>query len=524
MLETLDTTLRDGAQAPGIAFSLQDKLAIVRTLDELGMGIIEAGNPGSNPKDAAFYEQVRTVPLRHSRLAAFGMTCRAGVAAAQDAGLTALLQAQTPVVCVVGKASAFQVQEVLQVPLEENLRMIRDSLRRLSEAGREVIFDAEHFFDAWQDEPEYALACLRAAREGGADCLALCDTNGGNLPEDIAAAVKAVHAAVDCPIGIHTHNDCGLALAGALAAIQAGAEQVQGTLLGFGERCGNCDLATLAGIVQFNWGQPILAPGAMERLTPLCRRVAEIANIPLPDNHPLVGASAFAHKGGMHIDGVMKLPETFEYIDPEWVGNTRHFLVSEVAGRGVMAQRVRHLLPGADKHSPEVVALTQRVKELEGQGYQFEGAQASLELIIRKELGLYQPFFKLKEFKIVADRTLEAGAQTAHAVSVIKVEVDGKQSLSAGEGVGPVHAMDAALRQALQGFYPELVKAHLTDFKVRVIDGSVGTAALVRVLIQSTDGEEVWNTVGVSSDIIEASYLALVDSIEYKLMKDEAEV
>lgn len=524
MIEILDSTLRDGAQAAGIAFSLRDKLGIIEELDRLGIGIIEAGNPFSNPKDAALYREAKSLRLSHARLAAFGMTRRHGVRAEDDANLAALLSAETPVVSVVGKTSLSQARGVLGVDPEENLDMIAESVAYLKEHGREVIFDAEHFFDACREDESYALRCLMAAQRAGARILCLCDTRGGSLPWEVARVVRMVGEKIPGGhVGIHTHDDGGLAVASSLEAVQAGAVHLQGTLLGFGERCGNANLAVCISDLTLKMNCPVLPRSLLRLLTGTCRKVAEIANIRLPASMAYVGGSAFAHKGGMHIDGVKKDPEFFEHIDPRAVGNTRRLLASEMAGRALILDRLGERFPHVDKNDPRVVAVAQRVKERESLGYQYEDAEASLELIIQDVLQRKREYFAIREFKIITDRSLQAD-EASKAVAVIKVEVGGAGQLWAAEGQGPVHAMDLALRGALEKFYPTLADMRLLDYKVRVIDSASATAARVRVLIQSGDGAAIWNTVGASPDIIEASWQALVDSIVYKLMKDEGTV
>ncbi len=522
MIELLDSTLRDGAQAAGIAFSLRDKLGIIETLDRLGVGIIEAGNPFSNPKDAALYREAVKLPLAHARLSAFGMTRRPGSRTAEDANLQALLAAETPVVSLVGKASRAQVQGVLMASLQENLDMISESVAFLAARGREVVFDAEHFFDACREDEDYALRCLMAARDAGAAVLCLCDTRGGCLPQEIARGVRMVREALPgVRVGIHAHDDCGLAVAVSLEAVQAGAVHLQGTLLGFGERCGNANLAVCIADLAMKLNCPVLPPQGLRSLTGACRKVAEIANIRLPSSMAYVGGSAFAHKGGMHIDGVLKDPAYFEHIDPAAVGNSRRLLASEMAGRALVLDRLGERFPELGKDSPQVIAITRQVKERESLGCQYEDAEASLELIIQRALGRVREYFTLQEFKIITDRSLE-GESPSKAVAVLKVAVGGKSQLWAAEGQGPVHAMDLALRGALETFYPALADMRLLDYKVRVIDSASATAARVRVLIQSGDGASIWNTVGASADIIEASWQALVDSIVFKLMQDEA--
>ena len=519
-LEILDTTLRDGAQAEGISFSVHDKLAIVETLDELGIALIEAGNPGSNPKDLAFFEAVAARPPRQARLAAFGATCRPKLAPADDANLNSLLQAGTDVVVIFGKTWDLHVTEVLRTTRAENLRIIRDTVAWLVARNQRVIFDAEHFFDGWKASPGYALDACAAAAEAGAGVVCLCETNGGCFPDEVARGTAAVVARLGgrAAVGIHTHNDGGLGVANALAAVEAGATHVQGTLVGFGERCGNVNLSTLIANLQLKRGYACIPEAQMPTLTPAVRRVAEIANMLVPDDMPFVGRKAFAHKAGMHMDGVKKCSVSFEHVDPAAVGNERRFLMSEVAGRSAVVDRIRALAPGVTKQDPVVERVVKRLKELENEGYQFEGADGSFELLIRKALGTYHPFFALERFRILGERP--AINPETGSVAMIKIRVGEADEVTAEEGNGPVNALDRSLRKALDRFYPRLAEVHLTDYKVRVLNGMAAAAAKVRVLIESTDGQRVWTTVGVSTDIIEASWIALVDSIEFKLIQD----
>jgi len=513
-----DSTLRDGAQGEGISFSVADKLKIVETLDELGVAYIEAGNPGSNPKDLEFFERVKNMSLKNARLAAFGSTRRRDTTVEEDNNIQSLLKADTPVVVIFGKSWDFHVTDIIKTTLEENLAMIKETLRFFKEKGKEVIFDAEHFFDGYKANPEYAMATLSAAVEGGADCIVLCETNGGAFPDEVYEITKKVVENFNLPVGIHPHNDGGMAVANAIMAVKAGASHVQGTFIGIGERCGNVNLSTVIANLQLKKNYQCIPDDKMVALTQTARRIAEIANVSLTDGMPYVGKSAFAHKGGMHIDGVSKASHSFEHIDPELVGNERRFLMSEVAGRSTILAKIQKFNAGIDKDSPETKNIIDKLKKLEHIGYQFEGAESTFELIIRKELGKYKPFFELEHFKIIGEHP--AGEESFSSSALIKVKVDGQTEITAAEGDGPVNALDKALRKALEVFYPELRDVHLTDYKVRVLDTKQATAAKVRVLIESTDGEDIWTTVGVSSDIIEASWIALVDSIEYKLIKD----
>jgi 2-isopropylmalate synthase len=516
-IAVLDSTLRDGAQGEGISFSVTDKLNIARALDDLGVDIIEAGNPGSNPKDLDFFREAPSLELMHATLAAFGSTRRRGVSCDADEGLQSLLGAGTSVVVIFGKSWDLHVKQVLKVSLEENLAMIRETVAYLVAAGRRVVYDAEHFFDGYEADGEYAMSSLRAASEAGAECLVLCDTNGGNLPGRIAELTAKVVKELGRPVGIHAHNDSGLAVANSLAAVLSGAVHVQGTLVGFGERCGNANLSTLAADLTLKLGLDCLKSDSLPKLSRITRRVAEIANVNFDEGMPYVGLRAFAHKAGMHVDAVTKTSLSFEHVSPESVGNERRILASEVGGRSVILERVKKLDPTVTKESPLVAQVMKRLKEMERLGYQFEGADASLELLMRKAAGKYKPFFELGHYRTIGEQPTE-GKLSAQAL--VKIRVDGEDAISAAEGDGPVHALDLALRKALEKFYPSLAAMRLKDFKVRVLDSNSATAATVRVLIESTDGDDAWTTVGVSPDIIEASWLALVDSIEYKLISD----
>lgn len=513
-----DSTLRDGAQGEGISFSVQDKLHIVRALDELGVAFIEAGNPGSNPKDLEFFEEVKKIKLESSRLVAFGSTRRKDLPAGEDGNLRSLLAAGTEYVAIFGKTWDFHVKEILRATNEENLAMIRDTIGYLVGEGRKVIYDAEHFFDAYAANASYAMETLRAAVDGGAAVLVLCDTNGGTLPDAIQEMVLKVRKEFSVPVGIHCHNDAGLAVANSLMAVKAGATQVQGTLIGFGERTGNANLSTIIADLELKMGIRCLSEGKLASLTQVARRVAEIANINLDGGMPFVGLNAFAHKAGMHIDAVTKNPKAYEQVAPESIGNERVFLMSEVAGRSMIIEKIRKFDPTIQKDTPVAAQIVARVKELEHEGYQFEGAEGSFELLVRKNIGKYKPFFDLQYYKIIGEQPIDGVACTAFAQ--IKIGVEGEMAITAGEGDGPVHALDVALRKALEKFYPGVREIRLTDFKVRVLDSRSATAAKVRVLIESTDGENVWTTVGVSTDLIEASWLALVDSFEFKLISD----
>ena len=517
-IEIFDSTLRDGAQGQGISFSLEDKLKIVKVLDEIGIDYIEAGNPGSNPKDMEFFKRVKNIKLSKSKLAAFGSTRRPNIDVEKDSNLKNLLEAETAVTVIFGKSWDTQVIEILKTTLEENLNMIKDSIKFLKSKNKEVIFDAEHFFDGYKNNKDYAIKALYSAREAGADTIVLCDTNGGTLPNDINDITKEVVKKIGGKIGIHCHNDIGLAVANSISAVQAGACHIQGTFIGVGERCGNSNLSTIIPTLKFKMNYDVISNSIMSEFTSKARYIAEVSNIPLIDEMPYVGNSAFAHKGGMHVDAVYKSSDSYEHIKPEAVGNSRRFLVSEVSGKSTILREVQKIFPQITKDSKEIQNITNKLKELESEGYKFEGAEGTIELLIRKIIGKYEPFFKLNHFKIIGEQPSCNAAFSSTAL--INITVDGKTEMTAAEGDGPVNALDKALRKALEVFYPELKDVRLVDYKVRVLDSESATGGAVRVLIESTDGKENWSTVGVSKDVIQASWVALVDSIEYKLIKD----
>ncbi len=513
-----DSTLRDGAQGEGISFSVLDKLNIVKALDELGIPFIEAGNPGSNPKDLEFFEEVKKMELKQAKLVAFGSTRRKNVKASEDRQIQSILQANTEYVAIFGKSWDFHVTDIINTSLDENLKMIQDTIEFMNENGKKVVYDAEHFFDGYKNNKEYALLTLVTAAQAGVESIVLCDTNGGTSPSEIAAITKDVVSKIEGSIGIHCHNDIGTAVANSVLAVEAGADHVQGTLVGFGERCGNANLTLIIGNLQVKGDYICIPEDQIENLTGAARLVAETANIVLDPGMGFVGKHAFTHKGGMHIDGINKSTKSFEHIEPELVGNSRRFLMSEVAGRTLLLKKVQKIAPEIEKNSPETIALMDRLKVLEHEGYQFEGAESTFELIIRKELGKYKPFFELKYFKIMGEKP--SVDENFSAYAMVKVHVEGEDKICAAEGDGPVNALDIALRQAVESFYPNLKKLHLTDYKVRVLDSKDASAAKVRVLITSSDGEKTWTTVGVSTDVIDASLIALVDSIEVKLIRD----
>jgi 2-isopropylmalate synthase len=521
-IEIYDTTLRDGTQGEGFNLSLQDKLLIAQKLDDLGVDYIEGGFPLSNPKDEAFFRDIREMKLKHARVAAFGMTRRRGIKAEQDPGMQALLAAQTPVVTLVGKTSEHQVKVVLAVSPEENLAMIADSVRLMKQAGRTVVYDAEHFFDAWRASPEYALRTLLAAQEAGADVLALCDTNGGSMPELIAQATAAVREKTGARIGIHTHNDGGVAVANGMASIMAGADHIQGTINGVGERCGNMDLVVAVANLQLKYQLDCLQPGTLQHLTDVSRYVYEIANLNLSAAQPYVGTSAFAHKGGMHVHAVQKDTTTYEHVSPETVGNTRKILVSELSGVSNIATTAGRKFDIENDKAVQRRVL-QRVQDLEHAGYQFEAAEASFELLVRKEIGRYKEFFTLDHYRIVV---LKLDSTTPIAEATVKIHVGSTKEHTVAEGDGPIAALDGALRQALLPHYPPIANVELADYKVRVINSRDGTSASVRVVVSfyrhTPDGRrEVFGTIGVSQNVIDASWSALVDAYAYHLLHIE---
>jgi 2-isopropylmalate synthase len=516
-IEIYDTTLRDGSQGEGVSFSLHDKLLIASRLLELGFDYVEGGYPLSNEKDAQFFARVRQGGFDRNRICAFGMTRRRGLTPANDPGMRALLESEARVVTLVGKTWDLHVTEVLRVSLEENLAMISESVAWLRQAGREVIYDAEHFFDGWKANPDYALRTIQAAAAAGASLVVLCDTNGGSLPEEVARLTAAAARELPVPVGIHCHNDCDLAVANSLAAIDAGAVHVQGTINGLGERCGNTDLiSVIANLALKKQDYEVLRPESLSRLTELSRYVYELANMNFRSNQPFVGASAFAHKGGMHVHAVSRVAASYEHIRPELVGNERRFLVSELSGRSnIMAAAARHRLD----HDRELMdRILSQVVALENQGYQFEAAQGSFDLLVRRCAGLHRPHFERLSYRVSVEAD---GSGRVTTEATVKIRVQGELRHEVAEGDGPVNALDSALRKALNGFYPSLAQMQLVDYKVRVINSEAATAAMVRVVIETRDHEDTWGTVGVSENIIEASWMALVDSFEYKLFKDE---
>lgn len=520
LIELYDTTLRDGAQSEGISFSVSDKLKICEKLDELGVHFIEGGWPGANPKDMSFFNKVRSLKLKNSRLVAFGSTRHAGVSAKSDKVLKNLLSAGTRYVAIFGKSWDLHVTEVLKTTPDENLRMIEDSVKFLKSEGRKVFFDAEHFFDGYKNNKEYAIKTLRAAEEAGAERIILCDTNGGTITSHIFEIVEEVKAVVKTPLGIHSHNDCGMAVANSIAAVQAGCIQVQGTMNGYGERCGNANLVSVIANLKLKLGVPCVSDLSLRELTEVARFVAEICNMKLADNQPFVGNSAFAHKAGVHVNAILKNPASYEHIDPHTVGNHRRLLVSELSGKSTVVKKAEEMDLDIGKDSESSKKILNKLQELEHKGYHFEAAEASLELLVKRVMKKFKDFFEMEGFRVIIEKK-KTGKMTSEATIKLKVGKEIEHTTSLGDG--PVNAMDSALRKALRKFYPKVGEMHLTDYKVRVLDEKEGTAARVRVLIQSQDRDASWWTMGVSENIIDASWQALVDSIEYKLLKDSRE-
>ncbi len=514
-----DTTLRDGCQSEDVAFTLEDKLLIAQQLDDFGIRYIEGGWPGSNPRDEEFFSAVKKLTLKQARIAAFGSTRRANITAADDLNIRLLLQAETPVVTIVGKTWDLHVRDDLRISLQANLEVIGDSIAYLKTRVDEVFFDAEHFFDGYRANPDYALACLKAAAQAGADVLVLCDTRGGSMPHEIRQATQAA-AGLDSRLGIHCHNDCELAVANSLAGVEAGASQVQGTINGFGERCGNANLCSVVPNLQLKLGYGCVSPSQLKTLPTVSRTVYELANIEPHKRQAYVGASAFAHKGGLHVAAVQKNRETYEHIDPELIGNHQRVLVSDLSGRSNVIYKAKQFGLDVDNTDPAVKTILREVKQLENAGFQYEGADASFELLMQKALNGKVRHFRLIGFRVIDEKRREDEPPLSEATIMVEGP-DGAVEHTAAQGNGPVNALDRALRKALTQFYPQLETMELLDYKVRVLGGDAGTGATVRVLIESGDEHSKWGTVGVSPNVIEASWQALVDSIEYKLYKDK---
>jgi 2-isopropylmalate synthase len=516
-VEIYDTTIRDGAQSEGISFSVADKLKICAKLDSLGVDFIEGGWPGANPKDVEFFRKAGALKLANASIVAFGSTRRAGVKASADRVLKGLVDAGTRYVAVFGKSWDLHVTEVLKTTPEENLAMIRDSVRFLKSKRKSVFYDAEHFFDAFRANREYALRTVKAAADAGADRIILCDTNGGTITSQVFEAVEEVKKAVATPLGIHAHNDCEMAVANSIAAVQAGCIQVQGTVNGYGERCGNANIVSVIANLKLKLGIDCVSDMQLRELTETARFVAEVCNMKIEDNEPFVGNSAFAHKAGVHVNAILKDPRTYEHADPGAVGNRRRLLVSELSGKSTVLKKAEEMGVGLGKSAGKSRAILKTLQDLEHKGHHFEVAEASLELLVKRIMKKFTGFFELEDFRVIIEKR-KGGRMSSEAT--IKLKVGRELEHTASLGDGPVNALDSALRKALRKFYPRLAEMHLTDYKVRVLDEKEGTAARVRVLIQSQDGAGSWWTMGVSENIIDASWQALVDSVEYKLLRD----
>jgi 2-isopropylmalate synthase len=517
-VQLYDTTLRDGAQTEGISFSVTDKVRIAKELDRLGIHYIEAGWPGANPKDIEAFKKLKKVHLKSAKIVAFGSTKKPKVEAKDDINLKALIKAETKVITIFGKSWDLHVKDILDTTPDENLNMIRDSVSFLKSKVKEVFFDAEHFFDGYKANPDYAIQTLKAAQEGGADSLILCDTNGGTVTSDIFRIVEEVAPKVKRPLGIHAHNDCELAVSNSITAVQAGCVHVQGTMNGYGERCGNANLTSIIPVLKLKLSIDCISDMQLKELTEASRFISETSNMKQMGNQPFVGASAFAHKAGVHVNAIMKNAKSYEHEEPTKVGNRRRLLISELSGKSTILRKAKEFDIDLQKESPKTKKILKLLQKLEHEGYQFESAEASFELLMKRAMKEFKSFFKCESFRVIVELK-ENGKLISEAT--IKLKVDGKKEHTAALGDGPVNALDNALRKALKEFYPALDKMHLSDFKVRVLDEKAGTAAKVRVLIQSQDEKDSWWTVGVSENIIEASWLALVDSIEYKLLKNK---
>ncbi len=515
-VKVFDTTLRDGTQAENISLSAEDKLHIAQKLDEFGIDYIEGGWPGSNPKDMQFFELAKTTAFNHAKIVAFGSTKRAKYTVEEDPNIRALLNAETPAISLFGKTWLLHVEKALKISPEKNLELIRESVKFLKENDKEVIYDAEHFFDGFKDNQQYALDTLTAAEDAGADVICLCDTNGGTLPSEITEIIQQVRQNISIPLGIHAHNDSGLAVANSIAAVQAGATQVQGTINGYGERCGNANLCEVIPNLQLKAGFTCIPDENMQMLTTVSRYVSEVANLAHSNMLPFTGKSAFAHKGGVHVSAVMKDSASYEHITPETVGNKRRVLISDLSGQSNIKYKAKELNIDLDAHNENIPEIVKTLKEKENQGYQYEAAEGSLKLLIKKISQEYQEFFTLKGFRILIEKD-ENGEVRSEAT--VRMDVDGEFEHSAAEGNGPVNALDMALRKALTKFYPKIKKMKLSDYKVRVLNANAATGAKVRVLIDSTNTAGSWGTVGVSENIIEASWEALTESISYYLHK-----
>ena len=519
VVELYDTTLRDGSQGESVAFSIKDKMLIISELDQLGIHFIEGGYPGSNPKDVDFFQQVKSMQLQNAQVVPFGSTHHPRLNPIEDPNLIALLETGMRTVTIFGKTWQLHARDVLRIGPEENLDLIESSIGFLVQRGCEVIYDAEHFFDGYYDNSKYAIETLKAAARAKAKCLVLCDTNGGRLPLEIQEAICAVKSEINLPLGIHAHNDSGVAVANSVLSIQAGATHVQGTFNGYGERCGNANLSAIIPNLKLKLGINCVEDEQLHRLTNVSRLISELANLPHDERQAYVGRSAFAHKGGLHTDAIRKNRQTYEHIVPEAVGNEQRILVSEQAGRGTLIKKIEREYSGYDKDSPEIISLFNKLKEAENEGYQYEAAEGSFELLTNKIFNEHLSFFDLLGFRVIVEKSQNDSIHTEATIKL--VDREGNIVHTAAEGDGPVNALDNALRKALEQFYPILKEIHLVDYKVRVLDTKAGTGAKVRVLLEASDGKNRWGTVGVSENIIQASWDALTDSMEYKLYKDQ---
>lgn len=517
-IKIFDTTLRDGSQGEKITFSVEDKLRIAERLDDFGIHYIEGGWPGSNPKDSLFFQKVKTRHFKHAKIVAFGSTQHIGHKAEADSNLQALLESETTTVSIFGKSWLLHITKALKITPEQNLKLIEDSIKFLKTHNKEVIYDAEHYFDGFNEDPDYAIQTLIVAEKAGADVIVLCDTNGGTLTSDLVQIIRKTKEKVSTPLGIHAHNDSDLAVANTIAAVEEGCVHVQGTINGYGERCGNANLCSVIPNLQLKGNYNCVPEENLRKLTMLSHFVTEVANLSQPLNLPYVGRSAFAHKGGVHVSAVMRDPRTYEHIDPEKVGNFQRVLISDLSGRSNILYKAKRLNIDLEKHKEKVPEIVEKLKNLENEGYQFEAAEGSFELLLKKMIGEWEDFFKLEGIRVIVEKDT-SGMPRSEAT--IRLNVDGKKEHTAAEGDGPVNALDRALRKALTKFYPLIEKMKLTDYKVRVLDAEKATAAKVRVLIDSKSDDSSWGTVGVSENIIEASWQALTDSIAYYLMKNK---
>ena len=519
LVKLYDTTLRDGTQSEDISFLMEDKIRIALKLDECGIHYIEGGWPGSNPKDVAFFKDIKKEKLSQAKIAAFGSTRRAKITPDKDQNIKTLVQAEPDVITIFGKTWDFHVREALRISLEENLELIQDSLEYLKARAPEVVYDAEHFFDGYKANPDYAIKTLKAAEAANVDCIVLCDTNGGTMPFEFAEIIKDVQQQINTPLGIHTHNDGGCAVANTLIAVSQGIVHVQGTINGFGERCGNANLCSIIPALRLKMKKECIDDGQLKRLRELSRTVYELANLSPNKHQPYVGNSAFAHKGGVHVSAIQRHPETYEHMRPELVGNMTRVLISDLSGRSNILAKAEEFNINLDSKDPVTLEILDNIKDMEHRGYQFEGAEASFEILMKRALGSYRKFFSVLGFRVIDEKRHEDERTISEAT--IMVKVGGKVEHTAAEGNGPVNALDNAIRKALEKFYPKLKEVKLLDYKVRVLPAGQGTASAIRVLIESGDKEARWGTVGVSDNIIDASYQALIDSIEYKLHREE---